>query len=100
MDKWEIDAESAEMAKTSISSDERALKKWKKFETAVAKNPFHHPKPKRIEKLQSSTYPKGTWRFKDEPLRVVYYPNKETKVVYPLEAGTATNISYKRRSKK
>ena len=100
MEKWEIDAEYAETAKTDIAGDEKALKKWPKFESAVTDNPFYHPKPKRIEKLKATAYPDGTWRYKDEPLRVVYYPDKKSRIVYPLAAGTATDIPYKIRSKK
>lgn len=100
MEKWKIDVEYAKRAKASISSDERALKKWPKFETAVTEDPYHHPKPKRIVKLKATDFPEGTWRYRDDPLRVVYYPNKEERIIYPLEAATATNISYKKRSKK
>lgn len=100
MEKWVIDKEYAEIAKTSILKDDKALKKWPKFESTVTKNPFYHPKQKRIEKLSSATYPEGSWRYRDDPLRVVYYPNKEKKIIYPLDAGTATNIPYKRRSSK
>ncbi len=100
MEKFIIDKKMAEQAKATIS-DTLAFKKWPKFENAVTKNPFYHPKPKRIKKMEAGTsFPPGTYRYKDEPLRVVYYPNKEDRVVYPLAAGTATNISYKKKSKK
>ena len=102
MDKWIIDEKTAEKAKDSITSDALALKKWSSFESDVSDNPFYHPKPKRIRKLKvsSSSYPSGTYRYKKEPLRVVYYPDKVKRVVFPLEAGTATDISYKKRSSK
>jgi len=99
MEKYTIHEESAKQVKATIS-DPLASKKWPKFETAIAENPFYHPKYRRIKKLEEGTsFPPGTYRFKDEPLRVVYYPNKEQRVVYPLAAGTATDISYKKRSK-
>jgi mRNA-degrading endonuclease RelE of RelBE toxin-antitoxin system len=44
--------------------------------------------------------PKGTYRYRDDPLRVVYYPDKEKRIIYPLAAGTATDIPYKKKSKK
>lgn len=98
MDKWIIDKDSEQKAKSSISEEVAALKKWGKFQTAVATNPFFHPKHKRIVKFKTTTYPPETYRYKDEPLRVVYYPDKKSKIVYPLEAGTSTKMSYKRRS--
>lgn len=98
MEKWVIDKDSERTAKASISNEVAALKKWNKFQTVVTANPFFHPKHKRIVKLKATTYPTGTYRYKDEPLRVVYYPDKKHKIVYPLEAATATKISYKRRS--
>ena len=51
MEKWTIDKESEETAKASISGIEKAIKKWKKFRTAVTENPFHHPKHRRIAKI-------------------------------------------------
>ena len=99
MEKWIIDKESSDTAKGDLS-DPRAIKKWTVFEANVAANPFFHPKHKRIAKLPSkSVYPKGTYRYRNDPLRVVYYPDKEDRTVYPLAAGTATDIAYKRRSK-
>jgi len=100
MDKWEIDAEYADQVKSSILKNERALKKWPKFVTAVTANPFYHSKSKRIEKMFATTYPPGSWRYKDEPLRVVYFPDKETRTIYPLEAGTTLDMAYKKRSKR
>ena len=100
MGKFIVDKESANKAKETIS-DTLASKKWPKFENAVTENPFYHPKPKRIKKLKTGTsFPPGTYRYKDEPLRVVYYPNKKTRIVYPLAAGTSTNIPYKKKSKR
>lgn len=100
MQKFLIDKESAEQAKATIS-DPLASKKWPKFEIAVTENPFYHPKPKRIKKLaEGKSFPQGTYRYRDDPLRVVYYPNKKDHIVYPLVAGTATDIPYKKKSKK
>ncbi|MBL6995966.1 hypothetical protein [Desulfobacula sp.] len=100
METFTVDKESAKRAKATIS-DPLAEKKWPKFEMSVADNPFYHPKHRRIVKLEKGTgFPPGTYRYSDNPLRVVYYPNKETHTVYPLAAGTATNIPYKKKSKK
>lgn len=99
MDKWIIDKNSAGEAKASITSDKLALKKWSSFERDVSDNPFYHPKHRRIAKLKVS-YPPGTCRYRNDPLRVVYYPDKVKRVVFPLEAGTTTGISYKKRSSK
>lgn len=100
MEKFDIHKESADQIRATIS-DPLALKKWPKFEAAVTENPFYHPKPKRIKKLEKGTsFPVGTYRFKAGPLRVVYFPNKKDHVVYPLAAGTSTDIPYKKKSKK
>jgi len=79
-------------------SDTRLEKKWKDFERDVTRNPFYHPKPKRIEKLRDTPYPDGSWRYKKDPIRVVYYPEGSTKIVYPLAVSSATDIPYKKRS--
>lgn len=100
MEKFVIHKDSAEKAKATIS-DPLAAKKWPKFEIAVTESPFYHPKPKRIKKIEEGTsFPKGTYRYRDDPLRVVYYPDKEKRIIYPLAAGTATDIPYKKKSKK
>lgn len=100
METFTIDKKSAKQAKATIS-DPFAAKKWPKFEVSMAENPFYHPKHRRIAKLEKgSAFPPGTYRYRDDPLRVVYYPNKETHIVYPLAAGTATDIPYKKKSKK
>ena len=100
MKKWTIDKDSAESVKASIDKDKLALKKWSKFENSVTEDPFYHPKYRRIAKLKATSYPTGTYRYRDDPLRVVYFPEGLKKIVYPLEAGTVTDISYKKRSKK
>lgn len=100
MEKWVIDKDSAKEAKATIS-DPLAIKKWSKFEDAVTANPFFHPKHRRIKKLQKGTsFPPGAHRFRDDPLRVVYYPEKEKRTVFPLAAGSSTDIAYKKKSKK
>jgi len=97
--KWIIDKEFAEKVQTSLKKHQDALKKWPKFEADVSDNPFYHPKPLRIEKLRGTAFPIGSFRYRDDPLRVVYYPNRKDHIVYPLDANTTTNISYKKRSK-
>ena len=99
MEKWTIDEESAKEAKTSLKSHPDALKKWPKFETDVSNDPFFHPNHRRISKLEGTQFPKGSYRYRYDPLRVVYYPEKADRIVYPLDAGTSTDISYKKRSK-
>ena len=100
MEPYEIDKESADEVKAAIT-DPEASKKWPKFESSVSADPFFHPKHRRIAKLKKGTaFPQGTYRFRDDPLRVVYYPNKESRIVYPLAAGTASDIAYKKKSKK
>jgi len=96
---WILDEETAEEERSSLT-DPLASKKWPKYESAVTSDPFYHPKPKRIEKLSGTSYPEGTYRFRDDPLRVVYYPDKTTNTVFTLGAGTSTDIKYKRRSHK
>lgn len=100
MEKWIVDPESAEEAKAGLS-DESALKKWPSFEADVAENPFYNATPKRIAKLKrGSGYPDKTYRYRKDPLRVIYIPNRDNNVVYPIEAASASSASYKRRSKK
>jgi len=100
MDEWKLDAESAASAKGDLT-DPLAIKKWPKYETSVTQNPFFHIKPKRVKKLASgSSFPEGSYRFRDDPLRVVYYPDKPSRTVITLSAGTASDVSYKKRSTK
>jgi len=100
MEAFTVDKKSAKRAKAAIS-DPLAEKKWPKYEASVAGNPFYHPKHRRIAKLEKGTsFPPGTYRYRDEPLRVVYLPHKESQTVYTLAAGTSTDISYKKKSKK
>lgn len=80
-------------------SDTLLGKRWEDFERDVTKSPYFHPKPLRIVKLKDSSFPKGTYRYKKEPIRVIYYPEKTKKIIYPLEVATASTVSYKKRSK-
>jgi mRNA-degrading endonuclease RelE of RelBE toxin-antitoxin system len=66
----------------------------------VTSNPYYHTKPKRIVKLKDSTFPKGTYRYRKDPIRVVYYPEGTTKTVFPLTVDTASKIAYKKKSTK
>jgi mRNA-degrading endonuclease RelE of RelBE toxin-antitoxin system len=101
MDKqWVIDKEYKDVVFESIKAVTALVKKWTVFEKDVTTNPFYHPKAKRIVKLKGkTTFPDGTYRYKNEPLRVVYYPEKGTNIIYPLEAASSTEISYKKRTK-
>lgn len=99
--KWKIDYEDEKHRKEieeEYKSDTQLEKRWKNFEKDVTQNPFYHPKAKRIEKIRDTSYPKGTWRYRNDPIRVVYYPEKSSKIIYPLAVGTPTTISYKKRS--
>ncbi|MBN1572848.1 MAG: hypothetical protein JW984_06580 [Deltaproteobacteria bacterium] len=66
------------------------------FEIDVKNNPFYHPKPKRIVKLQGKKY-KGIYRWKESNTRVMYHIDRPDKTVYVIKTGTATGISYKKR---
>lgn len=100
MEPWKIDEKSSAATKADLV-DPLAAKKWPSFEANVADNPFFHPKAKRIKKLEKGTsFPDGTYRYRNDPLRVVYYPDKDDRTVYPLAAGSASNIAYKKKSKK
>lgn len=70
------------------------------FETDVTTDPFYHSGKKRIVKLQSEKrrYPKGSYRWRKSNLRIAYFPDKENRTVYPLDAYTAGRAIYKRRS--
>jgi len=100
MDKWTIDEAYKNDCIDSIKNDQRLLKKWDSFEADVTINPYFHPKSKRIAKLQGKTsFPEGTFRYRRDPLRVVYFPEGTTKTIYPLEVATTTQISYKKKTK-
>jgi mRNA-degrading endonuclease RelE of RelBE toxin-antitoxin system len=99
--KWEIGYEDEKRKKKiekEYKSDTRLEKKWKDFEKDVTQNPFYHVKPKRIEKLRDTSFPKGTWRYRKDPIRVVYFPEKKRKIIYPLAVTTTTAAPYKKRS--
>jgi len=68
------------------------------FERDVTANPYFHPKPKRIRPLKGKH--KGKFRYKKSSTRIVYHPDSTTKKIYPIETGTATDISYKKKSRK
>lgn len=82
------------------TSTKELSKKWEYFVRDVTANPYHHTKQKRIVKLRDDTFPKGTWRYRHNPLRVVYYPEGSAKIIYPLEVASVTKVSYKKRSLK
>jgi mRNA-degrading endonuclease RelE of RelBE toxin-antitoxin system len=102
--KWRIgyyDEEHESEILDKATSTKQLSKKWDHFVQDVTANPYHHTKPKRIVKLKDNTiFPKGTWRYRHDPLRVVYYPEGVKKIVYPLEVASATEVSYKKKSLK
>lgn len=101
MDTWQIDEKSASNAQDSISHNPAALKKWPKYKASVTENPFWNHKHRRIRKLKyKSSYPEGSYRYRDDPLRVIYIPAKSSKIIYTLAAGTASDVGYKKRSRK
>lgn len=77
--------------------DQRTYKR--KFETEVTTDPFFHPKHRRIKKMKGKEYD-GMYRWQESNTRVQYYPNSPKQTVVVIETGTATDISYKKRSKK
>jgi hypothetical protein len=98
MEKWTIDAkeETSKIVRATVLSDPALEEHWPSFERDVASNPFYHPKPKRIAKLAG--YPITVYRYKKSVLRVVYYPDNPSRTVFPLEAASTEEISYKKRS--
>lgn len=100
MDNWIIDEEQKEVVFDSIKHDQTLVKKWSSFESDVTKNPYYHPKFRRIVKLKGKTaFPPGSYRYKKDPLRVVYIPEGSTQTIYLLEAASVTDVSYKKRTK-
>lgn len=100
MDNWTIDETYKEAVFDSIKHDPELVKKWPFFESDVTQNPYYHPKFMRIVKLKGkTTFPLGTYRYKRDPLRVVYLPEGSTQTIYPLEAASVTDVSYKKRTK-
>lgn len=101
--EWKIEYEDEaheQEIREQYTSDSRLEKLWPSFERDVTTNPYHHHKHKRIVKMKDSSFQKGTYRYKKEPMRVVYYPEGKEKVIYPLEVAKAEDISYKKRSSK
>jgi len=100
--KWKIgykDEKHKKEIEKEYQSDTQLKKRWKDFETDVTQNPYYHPKRKRIVKLKDTkSFHKGTYRYRKDPIRVVYYPEKKDKIIYPLEVATVTTVSYKKRS--
>lgn len=82
-------------------ADTQLEKRWKNFEIDVTHDPYYHPKHKRIVKLKDTkSFPDGTYRYRNDPIRVVYYPEGTNKIIYPLEVATVTTVSYKKRSRR
>lgn len=101
---WRIEYQDGKHQKEveeKYKSDTKLEKRWKDFERDVTHNPYYHPKPKRIEKLKDTSFGKGKlWRYRNEPIRVVYYPEGREKIIYPISVTNATDAPYKRRSSK
>jgi hypothetical protein len=70
------------------------------FKSDVTANPFHHPKPGKISRIEREVtrYPEDCYRWSKSDLRVVYHPSKIDLTIYPLDADTAGNVRYKKRS--
>lgn len=100
MEKWTVDEkeETSKEIEATVSTDSELKKHWPQFKADVATNPFYHTKPKRIAKLAGTNFPPGTYRYKRGVLRVVYFPDKPSRTVFPLEAAHAVDVSYKKRS--
>jgi mRNA-degrading endonuclease RelE of RelBE toxin-antitoxin system len=100
--EWKVDFES--------NSTEKEYKKFFKdhadqrpcqtnFERDVKTNPLYHPKDRRIRKMKGEEY-KGLYRWKESNTKVIYFPQAPQKTVFVVETGTATGISYKKKSSK
>lgn len=70
-----------------------------KFEKEVTTDPYYHPKQNRIKPLKGKEN-KGKYRWSVSNTRVIYIPTAESSTIYPIETGTATDISYKKKSRK
>jgi len=101
MPKWILDEDSKnEVFTESIKGDDVLVAKWDLFKADVTLNPYFNPKQKRIVKLKGEqAFPDGSYRYKREPLRVIYYPDGSSHTIFPLEAATTNQISYKKRTK-
>lgn len=72
------------------------------FTSDITANPYHcEDDPDRIRKLTwtskmaAAGYPRGSYRWKQKDLRIVYEIDKTMFVVTPLAAGTAGKIPYR-----
>jgi len=66
------------------------------FQIDVTENPYFHPTPNKIAKLQPTDYGKNIYRWRKKDLRIVYKPVKKESTIYPLDAGSASSIGYKK----
>jgi len=98
---WVLDEGTKTEVYQSITYDTGLVKKWPNFEKDVTSNPFFHPKHRRIVKLKGGkTFPPDSYRYRNNPLTVVYLPEGTTKTIFCLDAASTTQISYKKRSRK
>jgi len=96
-----IDSQHRKEIESQYKSNTALTKRWGDFVRDVTGNPHYHPKQRRIAKLKDKkAFPPGTWRYRNEPIRVVYFPKSSTKEIFPLEVSTADKVSYKKRSSK
>jgi hypothetical protein len=69
------------------------------FESDVTTNPFYHQKRRKITKIEReiARYPRNSYRWNKSDLRIVYYPHKTDRTIFPLDASTASGARYKKR---
>jgi len=96
---WELLEPSSSFEKHFVTHPHHT-KYIEEFETDVTTDPFRHRVRKRIASIQPEKrrYPEGSYRWRKSNLRIVYFPDKDDHTIYPLDAATASDIGYKKRS--
>lgn len=71
------------------------------YENDVTADPFRHRHPGRITEVEKeiARYRKGCYRWKNNQVRIVFFPDKTNATIYSLDANTPAQIKYKKRSK-
>lgn len=95
-DKWKIGPPARSFVKY-FKTHHEDTQYIPEFENDVTRNPRYHEIRGRIRPVKrDDIYPDDTWRWTKRHLRIVYHVEDETKTIWPLGAGTAAGIRYKK----
>lgn len=75
-------------------------RRWETFKKVIVVSPYHNSVPKTIAKLKSKEPQSNRYRYRNDPVRIIYFVVDSTKQVFPIEINRADDVSYKKRSKR